>query len=193
MKAYGGWGGGITPCIINFGTISRWVISYMPQLHCLEISPDRHWVGHHVGPRARLDVLCKNICCPYWEANHSSSVVQHLCYLQSWLLLHLPCIFWYFATEAVLLDTLVCPTTQCQYSYFVCIFSGLQHYAYIHKCWCAEFCCIVWWEHMQRSYTIDLSQNSWYCVEKGYTAVGIPGSCRSLWKKLMLPVFLPLF
>ena len=87
-KVYGGWGGGITPCIINFGTISRWVVSYMPQLHCLEISPDRHWVGHHVDPRARLDILCKNICCLYWEAKHSSSIVQHVSYILSWLLLH---------------------------------------------------------------------------------------------------------
>jgi hypothetical protein len=59
---YGGCGGGITPCIINFGTISKWVVSYMPQLLYLkEISSDTHWVGHHVGPRARLDVTCNNM------------------------------------------------------------------------------------------------------------------------------------
>lgn len=194
MKAYGGWGGGITPCIINFGTISRWVVSYMPQLLCFEeISPDMHWVGHHVCPRARLYVLCKNICYPYWEANHSSSVVQRAFYLLSWLLLHLPCIFCYSVTEAVLLDTFVCPTTQYQYSYIVCVFSGLQHVClHSQMLLCRVLLHCVMGTHAKKLYCWPFSEFLMLCGKRiccgWYT-----WAMQILWNKLTLPLFCPLF
>jgi hypothetical protein len=153
----------------------------MPQpLYLEEMFPDTYWVGHHVGPSARLDVLCENICYPCWEAG--VTVVQCVFCSPSWLLLHLTCIMCYLVMETVLLAAFVCPTPKYQYSYVVSIFYGLQH-----VCLCTQtFLCRVL-PHIQRSSTVHLSQNCWCCVERGCAVVGIPGSCKSMWNKLMLP------
>jgi hypothetical protein len=70
MKTY--WGSeGITPQILNLGTIWRWMVSFIPRpLYSGERSPGTHWIRGCVGPRAGLDAEEKRkIPSPRRESN----------------------------------------------------------------------------------------------------------------------------